>query len=157
LTMDEIPGYEIIPGSHQAVVPGAQVIGRADPRQDIEVTLKLRRKEPLPDPVAAPAKPMSREQLASDYGASPEDIDAVIGTYTRLGLKNTSTDMATRTVKFAGPVAAMEKAFGVRLFDYTSPEGNYRGHEGAVYLPKQLSGVVEAVFGLDDRRVAHRR
>ena len=152
--MEEFSGYEPLPGSYQDIVPGAQVIGRTDPRQEIEVMLKLRRKRSLPDPLLA--KPMSREQLAEDYGASQEDIDAVVRTYTRLGLKNTGADAATRTVKFSGSVAEMEKAFRVHLFDYTHPKGNYRGRTGEVYLPKQLSAMVEAVFGLDDPPIRHR-
>jgi kumamolisin len=152
--MDEISGYEPLPGSHQVIVPGAQAIGGTDPCRDIEVTLKLRRKRPLPDlPLT---RPMGREELADDYGASGEDIDMVIQIYTQLGLKHTYTDAASRTVKFSGTVAEMEKAFRVRLFDYTHPKGNYRGREGYVYIPQQLSKIVEAVFGLDNPPIRHR-
>ncbi|HVU96923.1 MAG TPA: protease pro-enzyme activation domain-containing protein [Puia sp.] len=154
--MDEIPGYEPLPGSHQVVVPGAQAIGPADARQDIEVTLKLRRKQPLPDPPGPASTPLTREQLANDYGASPEDIDAVTRMYIQLGLKNSYADAATRTVKFSGSVAEMERAFRVRLLDYRHPAGDYRGRTGHIYIPKQLSGIVEAVFGLDDPPIRHR-
>jgi len=155
--MEDHSGYEPLSDSRQVALPGAQAIGGADPQRNIEVTLKLRGKRPLPHLSVPPSKPMTREQLADEYGASPEDIDAVIRTYTQLGLMNAYTDAATRTVKFSGSVGEMEEAFQVRLFDYTHPDGNYRGYEGVVYIPGQLSGIVVGVFGLDDRRVAHRR
>jgi kumamolisin len=148
---------DAIPGSYVSPIPGAKTVGSADPHQTIEVTLKLRGKQALPGITGRPAKLMTREQLADVYGASQEDIDAVVKTYEQLGLKNTLTDAATRTVKFSGPVAKMETAFQVKLFDYTHPDGNYRGHEGYVYIPESLSSIVEAVFGLDNRRIAHRR
>jgi len=154
--MEDLSGYEPIPGSHQVILPGATETGAADPRLNIEVTVKLRGKRPLPDLSGPPAEPISREQLAAEYGASRQDIDAVVQFYTHLGLKNTYIDAATRIVKFSGPVAEMEKAFRVQLFDYTHPEGNYRGRIGCIYIPKQLSGVVEGVFGLDDPPIRHR-
>jgi kumamolisin len=139
------------------MVPGSTLIGGADPHLQIEVTVKLRRKQPLPGLPERPSSPITREQLAEDYGAAREDIDAVIQTYTQIGLTSTYTDAATRTLKFSGTVAEMEKAFRVRLFDYSHPEGNYRGREGDIYVPTQLSTIVEAVFGLDNRRVARPR
>jgi len=149
--------FEPILNSHRVVMPGAKAIGVANPHQDIEVTLKLRRKQPLPKITGRPTQLMTREQLADEYGAAQPDIDAVVKTYTQLGLKNTFTDAATRTVKFSGSVAEMEKAFQVKLFNYSHPDGTYRGREGYVHVPKSLSTIIEAVFGLDNRRIAHRR
>src|SRR5262249_36619976 len=36
---------------------------------------------------------------------------------------------------------------------YEAARQNYRGREGAVYVPAELSGVIVAVLGLDDRRI----
>ena len=148
---------DAIPGSYVSPLPGAKTVGGADPHQTIEVTLKLRGKQALPEITGRPAKLMTREQLADTYGASQEDIDAVVRIYEQLGLKKALTDAATRTVKFSGPVEEMENAFQVKLFNYTHPSGDYRGHEGYVYIPESLSSIVEAVFGLDNRRIANRR
>ena len=147
--------YEPLPDSHRVVMPGAEAIGSANPHQNIEVSLKLRRKQPLPDLTGRPTHLMTREELADSYGASQQDIDAVVKVFTSLGLKNTFTDAATRTVKFTGSVAEMENAFQVKLFNYVHPDGNYRGREGYVHLPKELSNIVEGVFGLDNRRTSH--
>lgn len=155
--MDPSFEYEPLPNSHRVIVPGAVQTGEADRRQNIEVMVRLRGKQPLPELSGGPAERMTREQLADAYGASREDMDTVIQTYSQLGLKSSFADGATRTVRFLGSVAEMEKAFHVQLFDYSHPDGDYRGYIGDIAVPKSLAGIVEGVFGLDNRRVAHRR
>jgi len=58
---------------------------------------------------------------------------------------------------FSGPAARMEEVFVVKLFNYSHPDGTYRGHTGPVCVPAELQDIVKAVFGLDNRRVARRR
>jgi kumamolisin len=48
-------------------------------------------------------------------------------------------------------VAQFESAFAVQLMSYVHSEGSYRGRTGAIHLPSELEGIVEAVLGLDDR------
>ncbi len=48
----------------------------------------------------------------------------------------------------------MSRAFAVDLYLYRSAEETYRGREGAIYIPTKLVGIVEGVFGLDNRRMA---
>jgi kumamolisin len=51
-------------------------------------------------------------------------------------------------------VAQFNAAFGVDLQRFEYEGGSYRGRVGAVQLPDELQGVVEAVLGLDDRPAA---
>lgn len=68
-------------------------------------------------------------------------------------------------MQVTGPARAISEAFSVEFGVYrTGKEGHflnrpeeYRGHEGEVKIPPELAGVVTGVFGLDLRRVAHRR
>jgi kumamolisin len=131
--------------------------GRANPHTTIEVTLKLRRKKALPAMTGRPAAVMTRQQLAETYGASQEDIDQVVQTFSAMGLKAVATNAATRTVRLSGPISAMEQAFQTRLFNYAHSGGNYRGRVGAVHVPAAVTDIVEGVFGLDNRQVARRR
>jgi len=39
----------------------------------------------------------------------------------------------------------------VKLQYYTHPHGSYRGRVGSISLPKSLAGIVQGVFGLDNR------
>jgi kumamolisin len=143
-------------GSVRRALPGAVAKGRTRSDQVVEVTVKLRRKQPLTTEIAV-AAPMTREALAAAYGADPADIAAATAAFTSLGLQVRGADQATRTVRLSGTVGALEAAFDVKLFDYDAPDGAYRGRVGAIHLPPELDGVVVGVFGLDNRRVARRR
>ena len=149
--------YAVVEGSERFLRSGAVAIGRAEPKVEIEVSLKLRRKEPLPELTRRPASVMTRKQLAAKHGASTSDIAKVVKILGQFGLKRVAQDPATRTVRFRGTVAAMEQAFQVGLFNYAYEGGSYRGRVGHVHIPTSLKNIVEAVFGLDDRRMVRRR
>jgi kumamolisin len=63
---------------------------------------------------------------------------------------------AARSVSVSGPVSAMEKAFGTRLFDVEHEGVLYRGRSGGLHIPRRLDGVVVGVFGLDTRPMIKR-
>jgi kumamolisin len=149
--------FAVVPGSKRVALPGAKATNPANPNAPLKITLKLRRKKNLPDLTARPKVPMTREQLAAAYGASPADLKKVTATFQKLGFTVVKSDLATRTVHLTGTVAAAEKAFDVKLFDYAHAEGSYRGRVGNVHVPSGLSGIVQGVFGMDNRRMVHRR
>ncbi len=62
-----------------------------------------------------------------------------------------ASEPARRTVVLSGTVAQFNAAFGVSLRRIEHPDGTFRGRTGAIELPDELQGVVEAVLGLDDR------
>jgi kumamolisin len=51
----------------------------------------------------------------------------------------------------SGTVAQFNQAFAVDLRRFQHPGGAYRGRIGPIQLPEELTGVVEAVLGLDNR------
>jgi kumamolisin len=146
-----------IQGSDRKPLPGAVATGRTNAYTSIEVTVKLRRKKPLPPLTKRPNTVMTREQLRDTYGATQQDIDKVVKSLGAFGLTPVQSSTATRSVRFRGTAAQMESAFQVKLFNYSHAEGNYRGRVGRVHVPNEVSGIVEGVFGLDNRRVARRR
>jgi kumamolisin len=146
-----------IVGSDRKPLPGAVATSRTNPNATIEVTLKLRRKTTLPPVTKRPEKILTRDQLRDTYGATQPDIDKVVKTLGTFGLTLVRSIAATRTVQLRGSVSAMESAFQVKLFNYTHSSGNYRGRVGRVQIPVELADIVQAVFGLDNRRIARRR
>jgi len=149
--------YTAIGDSQRLPLPDAEATSAANPHQIIEVMIKIRRKQELPDLTGRPDKTITRDELAATYGATQDDAQKVITALTPFGLKATGTDLASRTVTFTGTVAEMENAFLVKLFNYSHPDGNYRGRTGYLHIPKELDGIITGVFGLDNRRVARRR
>ena len=150
-------------GSEREPVPGARAIGRSDPAERLEVTVILRRRAGplLADKVAKLAVGdksnghVSREDFAKQFGADPADI-AVVRTFAgNHGLAVVQEDAARRTVMLSGTVARFNDAFGVDLQQFEHDGGSYRGRTGAIHLPDELHGIVDAVLGLDNRAQAH--
>jgi kumamolisin len=135
---------------------GASPVGPVDPNEEVTVTVLLRRRSGAQLPDLAEARdsghgPMSREEFAESFGADPSDVDAIRAFAADHHLEVQQVNMAARTVMLAGTAAAMSEAFGVELRRYRHPEGEYRGREGEITLPADIAGIVEGVFGLDNR------
>jgi kumamolisin len=153
----------IIPGSGQLALQGAVALGPVADEQTLEITVRLRASPVLApldlQPATADTSPggrryLSREQFAQAHGASDDDIAKVEDFARQRGMAVISSSPAQRRVVLAGTAAQMSAAFGVQLQEYEYPDGSYRGRVGELSVPDELAGVVEGVFGLDDRPVA---
>lgn len=149
------PTHVVIAGSARPVSPGAYVVAAADPEARLDITVKVRRKAPLPE--VLPGVRISPEELTQGYGASEADLDLVASTLAGYGLKVEGKDPASRTVCLSGTVSAVESAFETRLFAFAGPRGDYRGRHGDLHIPTAIHDLVEGVFGLDDRSVVRPR
>jgi kumamolisin len=110
----------------------------------------------LPDPSA---RHLDIAQLTARHGFDAADRDRVVRWASAAGLQVSGEDAPTRRVMLRGSVEQLARAFEVDLerFGWQRPDGRsveYRGHHGPVRLPAHLDGVVEGVFGLDDRPLA---
>ena len=63
-------------GSLRPPPPGAEVVGTPAPDEIVQLTVVLRRRNPLPPPGTAP--PVSREHFARMYGADPADVQKLV-------------------------------------------------------------------------------
>jgi kumamolisin len=146
-------------GSERRALTGARLIGPADPRERLEVSVVLRRqgKDAFAARLARLARAdrsvgwLTREQLEAAHGASAADIEAVKSFARRHGLTVVEEHAGRRTLILSGTVAQFNEAFGVRLNRYEHPGGTYRGREGVIEIPEELAEIVVAVLGLDNR------
>jgi kumamolisin len=122
-----------LPGSERGPLAHATEAGPADVSARAEVTLILRRHAP------------------GALGASEADVAQVRSVLSGLGLTVTSVHARSRRVKVAGSVGALSAAFGTSVRLVRSGGVTHRYREGALYLPRSLDRIVEAVLGLDDR------
>jgi kumamolisin len=97
---------------------------------------------------------LSPEEFGNLYGADPGDIERVTAFGRANGMTVVEVNAARRVVVLSGTVAQMNKSFAVDLGSYESYDQAYRGREGYVHLPDDLAGIVEGVFGLDNRRAS---
>jgi kumamolisin len=160
-----------LPGSDRVAVPGARAIGPADSNERLEATLLIRRRGAAElaarvtgiaggnaaaggSAIAAgnTAAVLSRKEFAERFGADAADLAAVRGFAEANGLAVVQEDASRRTVVLSGTVAQFNSTFKVQLQHMVHGAGSYRGRVGAVVLPSELQGIVEAVMGLDNRR-----
>jgi kumamolisin len=153
----------VLAKSHRKPVPGARLVGEVDPKEVIEITIRVRSRSSEDRAAAFAAMEsqppnkreyLTREQLANRFGADPADLEKVAAYVRENGLTVTSTSISRRTVMVRGPVGDLVKAFPVELKQYESNSERFRGRTGALQIPTDLSGIVEAIFGFDNRRQA---
>jgi len=149
-------GRAALPGSERAAAAAVRPAATPAPSDaQIEATVVLRRREPLPESVVRGA-PLSRDEFTARYGADPADLDAVTAALAAHGVAVASADLGSRRVRVAGTRAALESAFGTSLewAESAAPGGEMVAHwhrTGELSLPADLDGVVTAVLGLDSR------
>ena len=155
-------GYIHLEGSEHKPARDAQFLGPSDANEIFRVIIVVRRKPsapPLPDLAYWKATPpsqrrfLSPEEFGNVYGAAQDEIDRIMDFARLHGLTVTETSVPRRTVVASGSVENMNRAFGVELARYQAPTETYRGHDGPVHLPRDIAPLVEAVFGLDNRRI----
>jgi kumamolisin len=159
--------HATLPGSSRKLVPGARVVGPNDPEEQIQVTIRVRSRAPgadLDKAVAAlGATPPSQRtyftpaQFTARYGANPKDMEKVATFARDHHLTVLRSDLDQRMMLISGTAAQLSSAFQVKLVRYTSPQGDYRGRLGPLHIPDQLQGIIEGVFGLDNRLQARPR
>ena len=149
-----------VAGSERAPLPNARIIGPADPEQPIKLTVYVRSRPAhthipsLKEIGHSPYEWMHSTQSAqslSAFEADPKDIAAVKKFAAANKLKVLEDSTVKRSVLIEGKTGDAARAFGVDLQIWEHPGGRYRGRVGPVHTPDSLRGIVEAVFGFDNR------
>jgi kumamolisin len=138
-------------GSSKKAPEGVLTSG-LDKTAEIELTIRLRRKSEL---LMAHEERLTHEEYADKHGAKEEDTALVTEFLTEHHLRVTQIDLPRRSMMVQGTIADMEAAFNVKLEGFTDKNGNnYRFRTGDIFIPESLQGIVEGVFGLDNRPAA---
>ncbi|MQR01025.1 peptidase S53 [Glaciimonas sp. GS1] len=153
-------------GSERQILSGARCVGKADPNEQLEVIVILRRQADaalsgLIDKLNRNEQVahLTREQFAQKFGAAAQDIAKVEHFAKQHGLHVVSENAASASVILSGTVAQCNAAFNVDLerctYSYQhrqkTHQGSYRGRTGVLEIPTELKDIVTAVLGLDNR------
>ena len=150
----------VIPGSERRPTAGARAAAPVLADERIEVSVLVRPKPgardldaggALADQRPAERSYLSRAEFAARHGAAAADIAKVRAFAKAHGLAVVESSAPRRTVVLSGTAAALSEAFGVTLKQFEHAGGTYRGRVGAISVPGALAGIVEGVFGLDNR------
>lgn len=157
------PGYVPLAGSERAPLPAALPTAQEGEavaaNEQIAVTVRLRARPGGALPSAQPlgARPLrqrrhlSRDAYAAAHGADPDDLARVEAFARREGLSVVETSAARRSVRLTGPAERVAAAFDTALTLYQHAGQTYRVRRGPLGIPADLAGIIEGVFGLDNR------
>lgn len=156
-----IQNRSVLAHSERAPMEGAKLVGPSDPREELEVTVFLRRgSKPGSYPNVAALgsqavlkrRHLSREEFAKAHATSSVDLLKVRQFAQEYRLQVKEENPARRSVLLAGTVEAFSNAFQTKLERYQHPtKGFFRGRTGTLTIPTELVSVIEGVFGLDNR------
>ena len=149
---------ELVPlqGSERTELPGAEPAGDLDTNETITVTVMLRRRADVPRALVIGPETLTLAELGTQYGSDPADVTLANEVLGRYGLTATAAHPQSRRLKVSGTIDALSTAFGTTLTLVSSPGPGggtvtHRYRSGGLSVPAELSGIVTAVLGLDDR------
>ena len=153
-----------ISSSARKLPKGSKPVGAADPKQQMQVSVRIRAKHSATmDDAAMMAlgaqhpsdrQYVSREEFEAKSGADPADVAKIDDFAHEHGLNVKSVHLESRTVKLTGTAEAFSKAFGVKLQKVKHEGVTYRMRKGSVLIPAELKDIIVGVHGLDNRPVA---
>jgi kumamolisin len=128
---------------------------------NIDVSLRLRRQNAdelsriVQQIIQDPNSPrVPSDEFSRRFGAGQEDIAAVQQFAAAHGLAVKEIAADRRTIVLSGSVERMSAAFQVRILPCQQDGGVYHAPADGVQLPSGLQGIVQGVFGLDNRPLA---
>ena len=153
-------------GSKRIIHPQGLPTGPIDPEEIASLTVRLRScagpaqlGKRVQEIYALPLrkrKYMSREELAEQYGAVGEELDAVERFAHARNLTVGVRNAARRTLVLKGRLGDLLDAFpaDVQMFRHSGMA--CRGRQGHIRIPKELNKIITGIFGYDTRP-RHRR
>jgi kumamolisin len=148
--------HVILPGSRRPPPVDGIRLRDVDANTRVNVTVTLKGPD-LPPMSEMPATALSREEIDRRYGVPAETVLKVEQALSAFGLKVRAVYQGGRSLRLTGPASAIQAAFRPNLGVYQVPgQGQIRAREGDLWIPAELDGLITGVFGIDQRRVAHR-
>jgi kumamolisin len=143
----------VLPGSEKAPFVKSVSEKPATLTKRFTVSVLVKRKQPLRTATRLGKDRLTHAQYRQNHGADPTAVKLVreFAKEFDLSIDPDTPGPERRIIKLSGTVDAMQKAFGVTLTHKAHDGTTYRMREGAISLPTQLIGSVEAVLGLDNR------
>jgi kumamolisin len=143
----------VLSGSEKAPFAQAGAEKPAPLDERITVSVIVRRKTPLKAAHITGEQRLTRAQFNANHAADPAAVKLVQDFAKEFGLavQRGTPAPGRRTIKLAGTVGNMQRAFGVSLVHKTMEGVTYRVREGTINLPAELQGYIVAVLGLDNR------
>jgi kumamolisin len=157
---------QFVPLEGTEIRPLGGVRSKPAPRSSARLTLSLHLRPRSPeqstlektvaDIFKGRREPMTRAEFAKQFGASPADIALVRRFARQHGFRVPSVRIGQRMLHLTGSTSALARAFNVTRVRCWVGKMRWNSYEGMIYVPIELAGAVDGVYGFDSRPQAFR-
>ena len=119
----------------------------------VRVGLQLRNAQQLQQTIAQ-NQIVSSVQFASQYAPTQDQVSSVVSYLTSKGLTNISVEPNNLLIGAEGTVAQIQSAFNTTIESYSVGGANVFANTSAALVPSSLNGIVVAVLGLNNLKLA---
>ncbi len=154
-----------VAGSERFQPFDAKAIGAVDPKHTVTLSIYVRPRIaegriPTVHAFNGGSEPWAtaqdRQKMLQAFDADPKDLDRVRAFAKANKLRVVASSVLKRSVLVRGTLADAMRAFGVELQIWSHHGYRYRGRTGPIHVPASLHGIIEAVFGFDNRPIGQR-
>lgn len=139
--------------------PQGLLKGEIDPNAPMEVSVMLKSKgselamnRTLARIAQGRQAALSDADLLQKFGATQESLDALTRFANENGLKVAESNLTSGRVVLSGSTGQFSEAFQTKLAQYEHPSGAiFRGREGSLSVPQDLSQHIVGILGMDNR------
>ncbi len=172
------------PGRKRLRQSSSQFVQQVDANEDVTFTILARQRRTRPDGPALPSledysqtpfhgrKILSLDVYTNLYGASMEDLNAVVAILEGSSMTIVDQHVGVRTLTVRGSAAHIASTFGVVLNVYQSPAPMatlrrkpagrkpsaeteiHIGYDSNISVPSKLAGIITHIVGLDTRSIS---
>ena len=96
---------------------------------------------------------LTPEEFGERFGASPQELEAVVGWLTEHGFAINNIANSRREIEFSGTASQVEEAFHTEIHQYESEGEPHIANATDISIPLALTPVVAGVVGLHDFHV----
>lgn len=132
---------------------GVRYLGPHAPDEMLDVTVVLRRMNPLGTLSPSASRSVWHADFTARYGADPADVTRLRDFSRQHGLQELACEPDRRALHLRGTAQSLQQAFGVQLGHYELTPGG-TSYVGSAQAPTLPDPAVIAVLGLDRRPVA---
>ncbi len=152
-----------IPGSERAEMVGSVLVGPVPDDEIVTATIAVRprpagarRAAQIAEMPPSQRPHLTDQEFSEVYASDQPDVDQVAQFARTGGLQVIEASAQTRSVRVSGTARQFHDLFDVTLQRYRVGGTTFRGRTGPLKVPASVAGLIEGVFGIDNRPIARR-
>jgi subtilase family serine protease len=148
-----------IPGS-QPVIDNAYSLEKVKPDEEVTFFFRLRGNllstektefaNYLGTLLPREKKHLSRDEMEKMHGMSEHDLEKIMFFINKNNIRIINMNRSFRLIECISTCSSIKSAFNVHLELFDRKGEKFRSHQGEIFIPYYLEGIVEGILGFDE-------